>query len=235
VRETIMAIIVESFEDVAVGPNAPLLFPGGIRVGANAPFTFASGMTLTARIPNEGIGPLFIADFDQGWRPTDPRTPPTGAAFLDIFVQEARFTFNTPVHKVSAKMSDDDQMGLAALDASGRVIAVSTSRPATHTEWAGNVVQVISKTPIAHVVILGHEAIVDDLTIDTGKLKVPKASGKKEVLKGKSGAEFIDGKGGSDRIDGKGGDDTLFGAKERTRSPGAPGTTHLSVATVATS
>lgn len=227
-----MAINVESFEDVQVGSNAPLLFAGAIRVGASAPFTFASGIAYSAPVPNTALVPLFVADLDQGWvvgaSPINSSTIPGGAAFLNIGTQLATFTLGTPAHTVSVKMSDNDVMGIAAYDAAGRLVTVAASRPATAAEWAGNVVQVMSKTPIHQIVLLGNEAAVDDLTLDTGKPKILKASGRNDTIKGKNKSEFIDGKNGNDRIDGRGGDDTLFGGKGKDKLKGGAGNDAIS-------
>lgn len=228
-----MAIVVESFEDIAVGPNTPLFYAGAIRIGAVSAYTFSSGITMTSPVPNNAPSPALVNDRDQGWNAADfgdinSATIPSGAAYFDSNLNDPVFSFTTPVHVVTVKVYDDSYTaGLVAYDASGRVITVATTRPVTAEAWDGNVVQVMSKVPIARVEVIGHDMDLDDLTFDTAPLKGLKASGGNDKLSGKSRAEFADGKGGNDRIDGKGGDDTLFGGRGKDKLKGGDGNDSL--------
>jgi hypothetical protein len=100
-----MAIIVESFEGIAPGPNASLFYAGAIRIGTTGIYEFASGANLVVHIPNTLTGPALIFDFDQGWSggatvgygPVNASTVPTGSAMFYTNLGNPAFDFDVPV------------------------------------------------------------------------------------------------------------------------------------------
>lgn len=229
-----MAVIVESFEDIVVGVNSEWFYTGAIRIGTTGIFEFASGARLVSPIPNitgPGIGSVFVADLDQGYvtsynTPNGPITAgviPTGAAYFNTNLYNPAFSFNQPVFSVSVKGIADDFVGLAAYDATGALITAAEIRTVATANWNTNVVQVMSKTPIAKVVILGDDTIIDDLTFDTDKPTTRKGTKKADDIKGKNKSELIDGRKGDDKLDGRGGDDTILGGAGKDKIKGGLG------------
>ncbi len=230
-----MAIIVESFEDIAVGPNSPVFYQGAIRVGFQTIFEFASGARMVAHIPNTIVGPAFVADFDQGLAdqplqtggPLTLASVPTGAAYFHTNFGMPAFSFNQPVFSVSVKGIADDFVGLAAYDATGRLITAAEIRTVPTANWDSNVIRLVSKTPIDKVTILGDDTIIDDLTFDTEKPSILGGTKKADKLKGKNQSDFIDGKKGNDKIDGRGGDDTILGGAGKDKIKGGAGNDNI--------
>lgn len=114
-------------------------------------------------------------------------------------------------------------MALAAYDATGKFISAAEIRSVATSNWDTNVVQVMSKKPIAKVVVLGDQTKFDDLTFDTGKPTIRKGTKKADDIKGKNKAELIDGRKGNDKLDGRGGDDTILGGPGKDKIKGGKG------------
>lgn len=230
-----MAIIVESFEDVAVGPNSPIFYAGAIRVGFQTEFEFASGARMVTHIPNTIVGPAFVSDFDQGLAdqllqtggPLTRESVPTGAAYFHTNFGMPAFSFDQPVFTVSVKGIADDFVGLAAYDATGKLITAAEIRTVPTANWDSNIVQIVSKKPIDKVVILGDDTIIDDLTFDTEKPSILKGSKKGDKLKGENGSELIDAKSGNDKIDGRAGGDTILGGGGKDKVKGGLGNDNI--------
>lgn len=218
-----MTLVVESFEDIALGPNATPYYPGAIRIGVTGPYTFASGVTMTAPLNNNGSA-LFVGDVDQGWGYPTPGDIPSGAAALVTNGYRPVFKFPTPVHTVSVTAFNDDvATALIAYDASNRVIAIATTPPGTSSDWSTHSLSITSKVAIDHVKIIGAFVYADDLAFDTAKAHKIKTSGKKDKVKGTGKDEYANGKGGNDKIDGKGGDDNLLGGAGKDKLKGGDG------------
>jgi Ca2+-binding RTX toxin-like protein len=234
-----MAISVESFEDILVGPNADAFYAGAIRIGTTGIFEFASGANLVSPIPNTSgpfTGPVFVADFDQGLAdqplqtggPLTRESVPTGAGYFHTNLSNPAFSFDDPVFTVSVKGISDDFVGLAAYDATGALITAAEIRTVATANWDTNVIRLMSKKPIDKVVILGDDTIIDDLTFDTDKPTILKGTKKADKIKGENQAELIDGKKGNDKLDGRGGDDTILGGVGRDKIKGGLGNDSIS-------
>lgn len=185
--------VVESFEGVAVGPNAPigmgtsLLLPGAVSA-----FAFASGVVLTSPIPNPGVmnqGP-FIHDFARGngvtnnWGATgvvnDPTDVPFGDAYLGAFhpaTGTVSFTlsFSNPMDRVGAYVTGvaGQAITMRVYDGSGALLETVSASAVPLASWGGNFLGIEQAGRISRVVFSGRDFGVDAFTFEDTPLLVP--------------------------------------------------------------
>jgi hypothetical protein len=237
-RENVVAVFKEGFESVAVTPNS-ILFPGSphfIRPGLSTSFTFPSGIRLVSPIPNNS-SPFPIAvvgDFLRGGTGLELGTNGTIAAadvpagtgyFGAIAFTEVSFAIDTPVFQVRAVVDSTDAIGpgMIAYDASGKLISAKEILSVPVANWDTNIIEIVSKVPIAKIAFTGFVFAVDEIAFDTSKPTIVKGTKFDDKLKGQAASEVIIGKGGNDKLKGNAGDDNLDGGKGNDKVRGGDG------------
>ncbi len=247
-----MALITESFENIALTPNSPLSTAYGsdgfLQPGYLTQFTFASGIRLLDPVPNDGNGTdeVLVGDFD---RPGGPEwglgsrgdvesadDVPDGSAYIGRDISEngtLSFGFDQKAYTVSAVVTSIEanlsgRIGVAAYDAKGNLISGARISGVDVEDWGTNVLSVTSKVPIAKVVFTGDYLILDELTFDTARPDIAKGTNGNDTISstsdGVSGsAELVLARKGNDKVFAKGGDDTIFGGKGNDKLHGGNG------------
>lgn len=152
------AAVVESFEGIAEGPNAPLseLLNGRLGIGNVSPFAFSSGVVMTAPILNVHRDyPVLSNDFLRGdafWNlvgnglVTSPADVPFGTAYLSTVATAAPLAFQFPVDQIRvgiyATGLPQTTITLSAFDWNGGFLESATIDAVSVSNWATNFVGV---------------------------------------------------------------------------------------------
>jgi hypothetical protein len=196
--------VVESFEGVPVGPNAPigmgasLLLPGTVSA-----FAFDSGVVLTSPIPNPGVlnqGP-FLHDFARGngvtnnWGATgvvnDPTDVPFGDAYLGAFhpsTGTVSFTlsFSNPMDRVGAYATGvaGSTITMRVYDGSGALLESASVSAVPLASWGTNFLGIEQPGRIARVVFSGADFGIDAFTFEDTPVLVPEPGTLQAVILG---------------------------------------------------
>ncbi len=170
--------IVESFEDVSIGPNVRQEFAGYISPGINGPFTFASGVTLTRPIPNPGISRgAIIGDFSIGSAnfglggngSVSAADVPNGTAYLGLdssaLAGPIEFTFASDISRIGALVDSSNygrNITLSAFDAANNLLETVSIGSIQVSQWRSNFLG-LENVGIRKVTFNGDYLVLDHL------------------------------------------------------------------------
>lgn len=184
---------VESFEGVAVGPNATIgLGQSLLQPGTVSAFTFASGVTLTSPVPNPGVfnEGAFVHDFARGADVTNnwggngvvdgASDVPFGTAYLGAFDPGAgtasiELTFPVLMGRVGAYFTGASAttLRLDVYGAGGGLLESRTMNTVAVGQWATSFLGIENPSGIGRIVFTGRDFGIDGLTFEQSPIAVP--------------------------------------------------------------
>lgn len=180
--------VVESFEDVSVGPNVRQEYAGYISPGINGSFTFASGVTLTRPIPNPGISRgVIIGDFSIGDAyfglgsngAVSAAQVPSGTAYLGLnsFASAGpiEFSFASDISRIGALVDSANygrNITLSAFDAANNLLETVSIGSIQVSQWRSNFLG-LENVGIRKVSFNGDYLVLDHLKFESKSVPEP--------------------------------------------------------------